>query len=93
MRLVFFKNAGYLCNEKEKKKSVFFFHLFSLGYYINVKSHFLLLPMISKHTKHHSRIYNVQTIMFNMQQKKKPNVFRGKKKRRVYIVLKYFLKY
>lgn len=23
----------------------------SLGYYLNVKSHFLLLPMISKHTK------------------------------------------
>jgi len=65
---------------KKRKKKVFFFHLFSLGYYINVKSHFLLLPMISKHTKHHSRIYNVQTIMFNMPQKK-AKCFQGQKKR------------
>ena len=37
-------------NLKKRKKSDSPNTLFSLGYYLNVKSHFLLLPMISKHT-------------------------------------------
>ena len=49
------KNCGNLqklrFDEKvEKKKKRFPQHLFSLGYYLNVKSHFLLLLMIIKHT-------------------------------------------
>jgi len=39
-----------LCDEKEKKQSDSPNTLFSLGYYINIKTHILLLPMISKHT-------------------------------------------
>ena len=46
------KNCGNLqklrYDEKEKKGDSPN-TLFSLGYYLNVKSHFLLLPMISKH--------------------------------------------
>ena len=47
------KLAG-TCNNcslmKKRKKSDSLNTLFSLGYYFNVKSHFLLLPMIIKHT-------------------------------------------
>ena len=35
---------------KKRKKCDSSDTLFSLGYYLNVKSHFLLLPIISKHT-------------------------------------------
>ena len=38
------KNCGLM---KKRKKSDSPNTLFSLGYYLNVKSHFLLLPMIS----------------------------------------------
>ena len=47
------KNAGTCENcglMKKRGKSDFPNTLFSLGYYLNVKSHFLLLSMINKHT-------------------------------------------
>ena len=43
------KNCGLM---KKRKKSDSPNTLFSLGYYLNVKSHFLLLPMISSILHH-----------------------------------------